>query len=177
MVNRIIGILVLLAVGVLVSPFLVNHYDTSLEAEMVKAPSFPNRQDQSNTIQALGERDATTPVINTRTSKNSKTKGHAIKVADGKLIDKTLKAGLKNSAWVVQLGTYKDKLSALRLVNQLRAKGYNAFIHQKGAAFGEEVNVYIGPEGKKDLAESLATKLAKETNLSTVIKSYKPLTA
>lgn len=163
MVNRIIGILVILAVAVLVSPFLVSHYDAAVEAEMVKAPSFPNQQDQSNTIQALGEDDSLAPVIHSKISKAIKVKNHGAKVAEAN--------------WVVQLGAYKDKVSALRLANHLRAKGYNAFIHQKGAAFGEEVSVFIGPEGKKDLAEALANKLAKETNLATSITTYKPLAA
>src|SRR5579872_7488431 len=39
-------------------------------------------------------------------------------------------ANLKNPAWVIQMGSFKNKANALRLVNQLRANGYRAFIQQ-----------------------------------------------
>ena len=63
------------------------------------------------------------------------------------------------------------------MVNRLRAKGYNAFIHQKSAAFGKEMQVFIGPEIKRDSAASLAVRVEKEMKLITVIKSYKLLAA
>lgn len=179
MLNRIIGILVVLAVGVLVYPFVFNPHDNFLShSEAIKAPPFPSPEAQSDTIKALSKRDelvASKLRILKLTAKQKKANG---KIANSEPKEnKRAKLSLKNVAWVIQVGNYKDKVNALSLVNQLRAKGYNAFIHQSKAAFGEEVQVYIGPEVKKDSAANIASKLAKETQLSGVIKAYKLLSA
>jgi DedD protein len=79
---------------------------------------------------------------------------------------------LKSSAWVIQLGSYKNKASALRLVNRLRASGYNAFIQQASA----ETSVYVGPENKEAIARSIATRLESEMKIQGFVISYKPLT-
>ncbi len=79
---------------------------------------------------------------------------------------------LKNSAWVIQLGSYKNKSYAMQLVNKLRAKGYSAFIQQ--ASVG--TSVYVGPETKEDVARSIAARLELEMKLQGFVISYKPLT-
>lgn len=79
---------------------------------------------------------------------------------------------LKNSAWVIQLGSYKNKANALRLVNRLRASGYSAFIQQASAG----TRVYVGPETKEDIARSIATRLEYEMKIQGFVISYKPLT-
>jgi cell division septation protein DedD len=70
------------------------------------------------------------------------------------------------------LGSYKNKASALRLVNRLRANGYSAFIQQASA----ETSVYVGPETKENIARSIATRLEYEMKLQVFVISYKPLT-
>jgi len=79
---------------------------------------------------------------------------------------------LKNSAWVIQLGSYKNKTAALQLVNRLRANGYNAFIQQ--ASNG--TSVYVGPESKQEIARSLANRIEYEMKVQGFVISYKPLT-
>ncbi len=164
MLNRIVGILVLLAAGILIYPFIFNPHEHLVgQKNEIKAPPFPGIQSQNVTIKALDQKTEEAAVTAVKT----------IKVKDKKIV----KIPLKAVAWVIQVGTPQEKVKALRLVNQLRAKGYNAFIHQTKAAFGETLQVYIGPETKKDSAASLASKLAKETKLSSVVKTYKLLRA
>lgn len=79
---------------------------------------------------------------------------------------------LKNSAWVIQLGSYKSKNTALQLVNKLRARGYSAFIQQASSG----TSVYVGPETKEDAARSIAARLEYEMKLQGFVISYKPLT-
>jgi DedD protein len=177
MLNRIIGILVVLAVGVLVYPFVFNPHDRALgQATAIKAPPFPTPEIQSATIQALNKHEepaASKLRLLKLASKQKKSTGKTLSTETKET--KHAKLNLKSTAWVIQVGNYKDKVNALSVVNQLRAKGYNAFIHQASAAFGEEVQVYIGPEVKRDSATNLAIKLAKETKLSGTVKSYKLL--
>lgn len=85
-------------------------------------------------------------------------------------------AELKNAAWVIQIGSFKNKANALRLVNQLRANGYRAFIQQISTALGENTRVFIGPEMERTHARALANRLESEMHIRGIIISYKPLT-
>lgn len=180
MLNRIIGILVVLAVGILVYPFVFNSHDNfGGHSESIRIPPFPGPQTQNDTIRALSQNsENSAEAVKAAKLANTKQKKITATMVSPEIKGKKhAKPAFKSVAWVVQVGTYRDKINALSLVNQLRAKGYNAFIHQTHAAFGDEVQVYIGPETKRDAAALLATKLAKETKLSGVIKTYKLLSA
>lgn len=78
---------------------------------------------------------------------------------------------LKNSAWVVQMGSFKNKTNAIRLTNKLRAEGYKAFTREVKST----LRVYVGPEFKQASAASLANKLQQELNMHGIIVSYNPL--
>ena len=82
---------------------------------------------------------------------------------------------LKNAAWVIQMGSFKKKENALRLVNNLRARGYRAFIQQVNTAFGDGTRVFVGPEGHEPTARALASRLENDTHIRGVVISYKPL--
>jgi DedD protein len=82
---------------------------------------------------------------------------------------------LKNAVWVIQIGSFKNKANALRLVNQLRANGYRAFIQQVSNTFGENTRVFVGPEYKHNSARALATRLESDMHIRGIVISYKPL--
>lgn len=78
---------------------------------------------------------------------------------------------LKNAVWVIQMGSFKNKANALRLVNQLRASGYKAFIQQVAA----NTRVFVGPESKQTSARALASQLEANLHIHGIVISYKPL--
>lgn len=78
---------------------------------------------------------------------------------------------LKGAAWAVQLGSFKNKSNAIRLANDLRAKGYKAFTQMRG----NSMRVYVGPEFKQALASSLANKIQEKMNMQGIIVPYQPL--
>lgn len=83
---------------------------------------------------------------------------------------------LKKPAWVIQIGSFKNKTNAIHLVNRLRAKGYPAFIqHVNNAAFGETIRVYVGPADKQKEASQLLSQMEKDVHVAGIIISYKPL--
>lgn len=92
-----------------------------------------------------------------------------------KNLDKNGLFNLKTPAWVIQLGSFKDKNNALQLVNQLRANGYNAFIQEISTAFGQSTRVFVGPENKQVNARAIAERLQAEMDMHGIIISYKPL--
>ncbi|VVC75860.1 Cell division protein DedD [Aquicella siphonis] len=83
---------------------------------------------------------------------------------------------LKSAVWVIQIGSFKNKANALRVVNQLRANGYRAFIQQISTAMGESTRVFVGPENKRTTARDLADRLQSEMHIQGIVISYKPLT-
>lgn len=82
---------------------------------------------------------------------------------------------LQEAAWVIQIGTFKNKANALRVVNHLRANGYSAFIQQMSTVFGSDTRVFVGPENKQSSARDLAQKIENEMHLHGIVISYKPL--
>lgn len=83
---------------------------------------------------------------------------------------------LKKPAWIIQIGSFKNKTNAMRLVNRLRSNGYKAFVqHIENSAFGETIRVYVGPEDQQSAAHELADKMEKELHVAGIVISYKPL--
>jgi DedD protein len=80
---------------------------------------------------------------------------------------------LTDAAWVIQVGSFKNKANALRVVNHLRANGYRAFIQQFSAA--ESTRVFVGPENRQASARELAQKLETDMHVRGIVISYKPL--
>lgn len=83
---------------------------------------------------------------------------------------------LKTSTFVIQMGSFKNKTNALRLVNQLRANGYPAFIQKISTSVGENTRVFVGPSNKRTAARALANRLETDMHLRGIVISYQPLT-
>jgi DedD protein len=77
----------------------------------------------------------------------------------------------KSTAWAVQLGSFKDKNNARRLVDRLRKAGYQAFsqeIHQ-------QTRVYVGPEFKQTAAAKLSATVEQNLAMHGIVVMYSPL--
>jgi len=83
--------------------------------------------------------------------------------------------GPYNFAWAIQIGSFKNKKNAVRLVNHLRENGYRAFLRHFSTSFGDKTRVYVGPELKRALANKLATKLENDLHIKGIIIRYQPL--
>lgn len=85
-------------------------------------------------------------------------------------------ANLKKQAWVVQMGSFKDKSNAHRMVDQLRSSGYKAFTHEVTSPKGVvRTRVYIGPEFKQASAQQLTAKIQRDVKLRGYVVPYKPM--
>lgn len=78
---------------------------------------------------------------------------------------------LKSTAWVVQMGSFKDKNNARRLVDRLRKAGYQAFSQQ----IHQQTRVYIGPEFKQTAAAKLSATVAQNLAMRGIVVMYSPL--
>jgi DedD protein len=84
-------------------------------------------------------------------------------------------AKLKSANWAVQLGSFKNKSNAIRLVNLLRSRGYHSFMEEASSSKNGLTKVLVGPEIKKDGAHTLASKLENEVHIRGMVINYKPL--
>lgn len=82
---------------------------------------------------------------------------------------------LPDAGWVIQIGSFRDKQNALRIVNHLRANGYHAFIQQISTALGTSTRVFVGPENQQSKARAKAKDLEAQLHIHGIVISYKPL--
>lgn len=127
----------------------------------------------SNTAK-LKKASTMTRLANANAKHNVKVKPFA-PVAHTALQDNGL-VSLRSASYVIQMGSFKNKTNALKLVNQLRANGYPAFIQKMSTAFGENIRVFVGPANKRTAAVALADKLENHMHLKGIVISYQPLT-
>jgi DedD protein len=68
-------------------------------------------------------------------------------------------ASSEASGWAVQLGSFASRINAQRLVKQLKAKGFSAFVVAGGGSSGKLYRVRVGPQPDRAAAGALASKL------------------
>lgn len=76
------------------------------------------------------------------------------------------------SAWVVQLGSFSSASNAKKLAAELRDKGFAAYTREIKTADGSMMRVFIGPEIRRDWAETIKTKLNSDMHLKAVVVAF-----
>lgn len=82
---------------------------------------------------------------------------------------------LHKLAWVVQMGSFKNKENARRLTDRLRTAGFKAFTIHVQSGSQERVRVYVGPESQQASASKLSNRVARQINMQGIVIPYKPL--
>ncbi len=79
------------------------------------------------------------------------------------------------SAWVIQVGSFSRRGNALKLVEQLQAKEFSAFMEQVSLKDKVLFRVRVGPEVDKEEAQRILDRLNQELQaqkLTGTLKSY-----
>lgn len=76
------------------------------------------------------------------------------------------------SSWVIQLETFTSKKKAERLQDNLRKKGFPAFIETQSSKKSTIYQVRVGPELKQAQAISVANEIAKKFNITGQVEPY-----
>jgi DedD protein len=66
-------------------------------------------------------------------------------------------------AWAVQVGSFSVRNRAFALRDQLRGKGYAAYVETVQSGTAPVYRVRVGPELEQDLAQRLRERIAKDT--------------
>ncbi len=182
--NRLVGTIFLVALGVIIIPDILDGKKTRVEEEFNAIPfapkvdslpplliDLPNEQelvatevadDESSTEQAASLEQATS------TSTVSETKP-ATEPVDAPQLE------FAKSAYIVQLGTFKNSQNVTRLVAKLREAGFQAHSYPEPAVEGELNRVFVGPNVSKKTLEQQQSKLKELTGLSGKIREFDPL--
>jgi DedD protein len=74
-----------------------------------------------------------------------------------------------SGGWVVQVGSFSNKVNATRLADSLRKKGFDVFVSQTDGGSALMHRVRVGPVGDKPAAKVLADSLAESGQAGRVI--------
>ena len=76
------------------------------------------------------------------------------------------------SAWVVQLGSFSSKENAESLNKKLRSNGYRSFVEPLKMKDSTVYRVRVGPELKREDADSIKDKLNQSLDLKGIVVEY-----
>jgi len=104
------------------------------------------------------EKPETKPAQKTAVKQPKPVKIAAVKPTPKSVEVKKIREGL--SAWAVQVGSFGSKKNAFALRDKLRKKGFSAFVDTVSVNDTASFRVRIGPELKRESAETIRKKLA-----------------
>jgi DedD protein len=76
------------------------------------------------------------------------------------------------SAWVVQVGSFSSRSSAIGLRDKLRKQGFAAFVESFDASGKPSHRVRIGPETARSRSEKTLAELKKKMKLDGIVVTY-----
>ncbi len=85
-------------------------------------------------------------------------------------VTETVAAGVP--AWAVQVGSFESKKSAFTLRDQLRAKGFAAYVEAVKSGSRDVYRVRVGPELQQELARQLLERIAKDTGTKGIVVKH-----
>jgi len=188
---RIVGAIVILSLGIIFIPVL-------LETDNIKSgrmnespiPEIPNEIStiifQMNEETGKFEEQGKSPAeqFEIEVAKEIENSVNEIEMPEPEIIpEKVAKASPQNTpktkdqqiqnnsqhSWMLQVASFKDKKKALKLRDELRAKGYVTHISERKQDSGNIWRVRIGPDLSKAKIQKIQGKLDKEMGLRGLI--------
>jgi DedD protein len=111
------------------------------------------------------------PESSARTSPDARPATPAPRTSTAAVGPKPVPAGA--AAWVIQVASLGSAAAAETLQNDLRGKGYPAFVEQARVNGKLYYRVRVGPETDRGRADSVAGRLQRETGNKPLVQSYR----
>lgn len=181
--QRIVGAIVLVALGVIFIPMVLNHDDSTSGISGSNIPEKPRELEQlaTQTVPALPPApaqptetrqlvDKDTPPLPKATeqlAQETATSAKSETTPPAPTPEKTTKPSepAKTRGWVVQIASFTDRKKALQLRDRLRKAKYTSFVESVTGKRGTLYRVRVGPVIKREEADSLQAKIAKQLKL------------
>lgn len=177
--SRLVGTIILVAVGVIVLPDVLDGEKKHYKEELAAIPLKPDVGTQVESFEVLEPIVVQTALPDSPVTKSSITADvidaevneDEVKEVEVVINDVIEKNDYQESAWIIQLMALKNADNAKTLVNDLQKRGYQAHIKQED----EFTRVIIGPDTSKDKLERQIKELQKVTGSKGQLLKFKPL--
>lgn len=185
--QRIVGAIVLVALAVIFIPMLLpGHRDIGFTDNGSPIPPKPAELENLKVLELekpqpapmpreivrtpIDERSPATPAVEVEAPSTDKTPLPE-ETIPAPAASQATQPATTPKAWAVQVGSFTQRDNAMRLRDQLRSKGYKAFVEQITSADKTFYRVRVGPEVSRDKAVALQKELQSKMKLqgSTVV--------
>ncbi|PKF79005.1 cell division protein DedD [Vibrio sp. vnigr-6D03] len=168
--SRLVGTILLVSVGVIVLPDLLDGKKEHFKEELATIPIKPELEGTVEVFEVLEpvEDDLVLPDSPVSVTVSEEPEPEKIEVSPRAVAEKNDYA---DSAWIIQLMALKNVDNAKKLVKDLQKRGYQAHIKQENAFS----RVIIGPDVSKPKLEKQIKELEKITGAKGQLLKFKPL--
>ncbi|HEX7027155.1 MAG TPA: SPOR domain-containing protein [Gammaproteobacteria bacterium] len=184
--QRLVGATVLVALGVIFIPMLLEgskedaRLTVSMEIPPQPSQKFEDRLEtppKAAETQPLQPLDQATAPVKRQVSpevQSSAASSEATSKTEKAVSRETTKdsPGGVSGQWIVQAGSFSREANATVLRDQLKAKGFKAFVENAGTSAGTVYRVRIGPVEEREAAEALVKRLNSSGNYHGMVMSY-----
>ena len=173
--SRLVGTIVLMAVGVIVLPDVLDGKKSHYREDMIKMPISPKVDAEMDSavrepIQDIVKLpDAPVEVIAGSEVENKN--GVANTIATTAFPPKDEMKKFDDTAWIIQLMALKNKENASILIDDLKSRGYQAHIREEGVYS----RIFVGPDILKSKLEQQLDDLEKITGSRGSLLKFQPL--
>lgn len=171
--SRLVGTIVLVAVGVIILPDLLDGKKLHYKEEFASIPLKPEISAEVDSFEVLEPEEDTSvlpdsPVQATVGDETVAKQEDTVDVAVKPVPERNEYA---DSAWIIQLMALKNADNARALVADLQKRGYQAHVKQESTF----TRVIIGPDVSKSKLEKQLVELEKITGSKGQLLKFKPL--
>lgn len=171
--NRLVGAVVIVALGVIILPSILDGKKKHYQAQFAAIPLVPNTEAEPSTsslppvTEALPEMIAPPPV----TALPSVSEPVVTPPVNETPLTKPAETAPKGQAYVIQLGALNnaDQVNSIRA--QLQLNGYRVYTLPATPVAGKVTRIFIGPEINKSKLDAELANLKKLTNLEGVVRN------
>ncbi|SON50138.1 putative DedD protein [Vibrio tapetis subsp. tapetis] len=173
--SRLVGTIILVAVGVIVLPDVLDGKKEHYQEDLASIPIKPVQESEVESFEVLDpiEDDVSLPESPVEITIQPEAAGESSKAEQLVVVEKTVpeKNQYQDSAWIIQLMALKNVDNAKKLVADLQKRGYQAHIKQENGYS----RVIIGPDVSKPKLERQVKELQKITGAKGQLLKFKPL--
>ncbi|OWS81272.1 cell division protein DedD [Escherichia coli] len=170
--NRLVGTIVLVALGVIVLPGLLDGQKKHYQDEFAAIPLVPKAGDRDEPDMM----PAATQALPTQPPEGAAEEVRAGDAAapslDPAIVEE--KAAPTGKAYVVQLGALKNADKVNEIVGKLRGAGYRVYTSPSTPVQGKITRILVGPDASKDKLKGSLGELKQLSGLSGVVMGYTP---
>lgn len=158
------------------TPIIREFPKDKVEAALAKAPQADEQEMAADYTAVQGQEDNKTQV--SRLDKETvlpDSNEVSEPIVSTKTASEATEQSFKDNAWVLRLGTFRNKPNVDALLNKLETAGVKTFVKPVEAKAGTLYRVFVGPELEKSKLEKAQQTLKELTGLDGKITQFQPI--